>query len=104
MAGRTTSAFVAAKADAAGNLCLYNSVPTHVVFDQVMANNIMAIHNGVRQVDSRSNQPIAQGSVMRITTGAPGKTIVGNLTVTVPQSAGWAVAYACDTPVPFAAT
>lgn len=104
MAGRTTSAFVAAKADASGNLCLFNSARTHMVFDQVMADPIMAMHNGVRQADSRVTSPVAQNTVRRIDTGSPGKTIVGSLTVTVPQRDGWAVAYACDTPVPMAAT
>ncbi len=41
--------------------------------------------------------------VMRMATGAaPGATVWGNLTITRPVAAGWAVAYPCDAPRPLA--
>lgn len=99
--GITTSAFVASRSDGNGNICIFTSAGAHLVFDQVMASSVMAMHNAARKADTRQSGPIAGGSVARIPAGAPGKTVVGHLTATQATGPGFLTAFPCDAPRPW---
>lgn len=44
------------------------------------------------------------GAVLRVRTGAPRSTVLGNLTVTEPVAPGYTTAWPCDQPRPTAST
>ena len=100
--GLTTSAFILARSDSNGNMCLYTSATTDLVFDKALVTQVMAVHNGKRMVDTRLASPVPPGGVLRIQTGAPGKTVVGTLSAVVPVGPGYLTAFSCDGPRPLA--
>lgn len=104
--GRSVSNFVFTRSDSAGYFCIYVSAAVHVVWDNVLTTQVMAIHNAVRRLDTRLPQypggPMVANVVRKINTGVPGKTAVGTLTVAGPWMSGRITAFACDQPVPTA--
>lgn len=106
-AGRTVANFVAVRTDAAGVFCVYTAATAHVVFDQVATSSVLPAGTPQRKVDTRQvahgAAPIPAQGVLRIGSGGgAGSTVWGNLTITRPTGAGFAVAYPCDQPRPLA--
>lgn len=54
-AGRTVANFVAVRTDDRGKFCVYSSVPSHVIFDQSQASDVVAAESPVRTRDTRSD-------------------------------------------------
>lgn len=102
-AGQTTPNFAATRADAEGNICLYQSAAAHVVWDQVWAGDEITATNAQRLVDTRlvGGMVPTQG-VLRVQTGAPGATVMANLTVVAPQANGYTTVYPCTAERPLA--
>ncbi len=100
LGGLTTSAFVLARSDANGKLCFYTSATTDLVFDKALVTQVMAVHNARRMMDTRPANPVPPGGVLRIQTGAPGKTVVGALSAVAPVGDGYLTPFSCDTPRP----
>lgn len=54
-AGATTSNFAAVKTDAAGNVCIYTTAPTHVLFDlEAVSQTTITSASPVRSLDTRA--------------------------------------------------
>ena len=95
--------FTAVKTDPNGELCVYTTTPTHILFDQVSGSVDATAYPPVRKIDTRNTgTPAAAGSTTVINTGAPNSLVFGNLTVTQTQNPGHAIAYPCDQPRPLA--
>ena len=77
MPGRSVSNFVFTRSDSAGYFCIYVSAAVHVVWDNVLTTQVMAIHNAVRRLDTRLPQypggPMVANVVRKINTGVPGR-------------------------------
>jgi hypothetical protein len=112
--GDTVANLVAVALPANGQLCLYTSVPAHVIVDlqgrfgpdtarlQPMA--------PVRLLDTRGGAPLTGGGAtalvvpVRGRNGVPNgaRSAVLNVTVTQPSAAGWLSVYPCDEGMPTA--
>jgi hypothetical protein len=101
-AGEARSNFVVVRADAAGKVCVRTTTATHMSWDQSAQTHDVDSHNGERLFDSRrgGGSRIGPYWVQRIKAGAPGDTVMGNLTVTGSDASGFTVAYPCDQPRP----
>lgn len=104
VAGQTVANAAAVRADANGEACFYSSGTAHLIWDQSMESSSLAAANALRRFDSRDDSaiPLAAGGVARIDTGAPGATVMGNLTVTGAQANGYTTLYPCDVARPTA--
>lgn len=101
-AGEARSNFVVVKADSAGKVCVRTTAATHMTWDQSAQTHEVGSHNAERLFDSRRDLGSRIGPlwVQRIKAGAPGDTVVGNLTVTGSDANGFSVAWPCDEPRP----
>jgi hypothetical protein len=94
--GQTTPNFAVLKADAAGDICIYTSANSHLIWDQVGATTAFATGNAVRKLDTRSSGKIGAGGFARVhVSDTGGVTVLGNITVTEPEGGGWTTAYPC---------
>lgn len=101
--GQTTPNFAATRADADGNICIYQSAPAHVVWDQAWSGTELTANTAQRLLDTRLiGEMVPAGGVQRISTGAPGATVMANLTVVQPLDRGFTTVYPCDTERPLA--
>lgn len=100
--GATVANHLIAHTNSAGELCFYTSSKTHLIFDQSGEASSVATHDPRRALDTRlgNGTKIAAGSSVEIDTGAPGATVVGNLTVAEPAGAGHFRVYPCGKSVP----
>lgn len=83
-----------ARADAAGDLCIRTTSQTHVIVDQVGSLGLDT-RNSVRIFDSRSGNQTSANTAVVVHTGSPGRTIIGNVTVTRARGAGFGAIYPC---------
>ena len=95
-AGVAHATFTAATTDANGEICLYSSATTHVLWDDMGDSAGMVAHAAQRGLD----QDVPEGSVVRVQTGVPGGTVSGHLTVATPVASGYTAIFACDEPQP----
>ena len=105
VAGQTVANFAAVHTDDAGDFCVYTSTGTHVLFDQTAETTEVSANTPVRKLDTREGEtPVrpGAGSVTKVHTDAPSKTVLGNLTVTGTAAPGYVTAYPCDTDRPLA--
>lgn len=104
-ARQTIANFVAAPADANGRICVYSLVSTHLIFDQLATSSLLPSQFPTRRLDSRNAGNAAQGSgtqpllaggtQVQLAAGAPGQSIMGNLTVVAGAAAGFTAVYPC---------
>jgi peptidoglycan/xylan/chitin deacetylase (PgdA/CDA1 family) len=95
--GSPTSNRLVAKTDANGDLCIYTSATTDLIYDQSGAFDAALLPLGVarRILDTRSGDPVAAGGVVRIPTGAPNQTAVGQITADRSTGPGFVTLYPC---------
>jgi len=55
-AGETLPAFGVVRADAQGDICVYTTATTHLVWDQSAESALIAAHDPVRMLDSRTTR------------------------------------------------
>ena len=110
-AGQTTSTAAIVKSDSSGNVCVISNVQTDIIIDKFdvrpltdsQGRNIsLGVHNGVRMADTRNTGRVAGGSVFSYHAGAPGSTVLMNLTAVNPDTAGYLTAWPCAQPMPVA--
>lgn len=93
VAGQTVPAFTAVRTDAQGEFCVYTQSGANVIWDQTATT---ALASAQRRVDTRAfGAPMLGGSTLRISTGVPNTTLVGNLTVVGPTAAGFITLFPC---------
>jgi hypothetical protein len=97
VAGQTIPNFVAAHPDSNGDICIYTSSASHVIWDQVAETNAFTAHNPTRLLDTRAGTKPAAGQAVTVHVTDPGvaATVMGNLTVTDPAAAGFTTVYPC---------
>ena len=101
--GQVASNFAAVRTDGNGDICVFTSASTHFLWDQLRGVPITDTAVAVRTVDTRvTGTPLAAGGTLRIPTGKPNTTVLGNATVVGPASAGQLVAWRCGDPRPTA--
>lgn len=96
---KTIANGVIVKSDENGDVCFYGTNYTHLIWDQTGTVGDVATSTApTRLLDTRSNggQKPLPGAVTRIQTGARGKAVTGNLTVTQPDNGTFATVYPCD--------
>lgn len=95
--GETVPNFAATRADAEGNICIWQSAAGHVLWDQVWAGDAITAERAVRLLDTRDpgRQIVPGGSVQVIDVGAPSATVMANLTITGPEANGYTTVYPC---------
>ena len=107
VAGQSVASGVVVRTGADGRFCVYVSNGVHVVWDQVAATDLPG-HSPVRKLDTRElwgvGSPPSAGSVVSVAAGVPDSTVVGTLTVTGGVGSGFAVAFPCDQPRPWASS
>ncbi|MFI0433774.1 MAG: hypothetical protein ACH36H_11615 [Candidatus Nanopelagicales bacterium] len=109
-AGQTVASYVTVHTDEKGDFCVYTSAEAHFVFDQtaVVDDDTLKAEQPERRIDTRrpedGEHKSVGGSVTKVTTPNADSTVFGTLTVTNPESSGWALAYPCDGPRPLAST
>lgn len=81
--------------DAAGDLCITPSTDAHVIFDHGATIGGVTSYPGVRALDTRASGRAVAGVARRVHVGSPGSVVVGNLTITQPETAGYATVYPC---------
>lgn len=110
-AGQTTSTAGIVKSDSSGNVCVISNVQTDIIVDKFdvrpltdsQSRNIsFGVHNGLRMVDTRNTGRVAGSSVFSYHAGAPGSTVLMNLTAVNPDTPGYLTAWPCDQPMPVA--
>ncbi|MFM2437814.1 MAG: hypothetical protein RLZ55_625 [Actinomycetota bacterium] len=106
-AGQTVASYVTVHTDEKGDFCVYTSAEAHFVFDQtaVVDDDVLKAELPERRLDTREGEDAHKsvgGNVTRVTTPNADSTVFGTLTVTNPESSGWALAYPCDGPRPLA--
>ena len=98
-----TPNFVAVKTDSTGHACFYSSGQADIMWDQYGATNTFIARSAYRIFDTRTTGTrVPANTVYVASVGAPGQTIMGNLTVTQPAGAGHTTVYPCDQPRPTA--
>jgi len=101
-AGLTIPNFVAVQADANGDICLYTSAPADLIWDQTAESSALPVHNAVRLLDTRTGPQPGADSVTRLHVANGPQTVLGNLTVTNPQTTGFTTAFPCTAGRPLA--
>ena len=101
--GQTIANFVAARADALGDICIYTTAAAHVIWDQVAATTAITATNATRLADTRTGtKPTAAAEVRVHVTNTPNVTVLGNLTINQPDGGGYTTVYPCAEPRPIA--
>lgn len=91
-----TPNFIAVKTDPTGHVCFYSSGQADIVWDQYGATTNINAHTMIRKFDTRTTgKKVAAGSYYKLPAGAPYETIMGNLTVTQPDTGGYTTIYPC---------
>jgi len=109
-AGTTVPNTIAVRTDAAGEFCVYTSETTHILFDQVAESTQVDVAEPVRVRDTRDDRLVTPASesgvagregfvptlgTVQINTGQPDALVMGNMTVSSPQGAGYTTAWPC---------
>ncbi len=107
-AGQRSANLAVVRADRYGRVCVYTSAAANVQWDQVVETDVLAAHVPVRYFDSRlaAGSPIPNNAghrldpndpnkVVRVHTGVPGGTVLGNLTVLDAINPGHTEVYPC---------
>lgn len=90
------------RADANGDICLSANTAVHLLWDQTAESSSLAAESPVRLIDTREASsptqgvPVQSGQTFHIQTGAPGRTVLGNLTAVQSGGAGYLTLYPCD--------
>ena len=104
--GQTLPNLVSVKADSNGNICLYTTTSTHLIWDQSAETAALDSHTPVRKLDTREpsggTAKVPGNTVRRIRVGTAGVQVFGNLTVVAPESGGYTTVYRCGDPRPTA--
>jgi hypothetical protein len=96
--GETIPNFAATRADANGNICIWQSAAGHVLWDQVWAGDAIEAKKAERLLDTRDSGLglVPADSVQVIDVGVPSVTVMANLTITGPQANGYTTVYPCS--------
>lgn len=102
-AGAVVANTAIVRADQDGNICVYSTTATDILWDQVMETNAVPVSDPVRVVDTRldGGAPVPAGQAHRIVV-EPSSRVYANLTVTSASGDGYATVYPCDQPRPLA--
>lgn len=96
--GRTVANGTVVKSDENGEVCFYSTSAAHILWDQTGdITDVATSTSPVRKIDTRNpgqTKPTS-GAVVKVQTGIANRPIVGNLTVTQPDGAGYATMYPC---------
>ena len=101
---QTIANYAAVKSDSNGEICVYTTTTTHLIYDYSGFSYELTPQDPVRKLDTRlpddvtSGSPAKAGTVTRIQTSSVGGTVTGNLTVATPTDRGFLTAYPCDNP------
>ena len=108
--GQVVPNFALVRTDAEGKICVFTTAQSHVIWDQSGVLDDTVAHSAVRRLDTRDPAGTTAGArvgaagTVVVPTGAPGRTVVANLTVTDPAWSGYTTAYTCGQPRPLAST
>lgn len=102
--GATVPNLVAVAADTNGDICLYTSTATHLIWDQEMETAALSGHTPVRKLDTRTSADgaakVPAGGIRRVHVGGAGQQVLGTLTVTAAEGGGFTTVYTCSDPRP----
>lgn len=89
--------------------CIFSPATADFVFDQVAATAFVEAELPERLFDSRDDDDhdgdkVLAGEVIEVQTNDPSSMVFGTLTVTGGEAQGWATAYPCDKPRPWASS
>ena len=102
----TTPTMALATTDSQGDVCIYNSAQTHLLWDQYFAGTTLTGHPPIRLLNTleasatRQPGPLPAGQSIAIQTGQPGRTIMGTLTAWMPAGSGHMRVYPCSEGLP----
>lgn len=108
--GQVVPNFAVVRTDAAGKICIYTTSQTHVIWDQTGTLDSVAAHAAERRLDTREPASPTGGArvpalgTVVVPTGAAGRTVIANLTVTDPAISGYTTVWTCGQPRPLAST
>ncbi|MHB1638534.1 MAG: CAP domain-containing protein [Candidatus Dormibacteria bacterium] len=104
VAGETVANAVTVQPDTNGDICLYTSASTDLIWDQVASTTAVSAQSPVRLLDTRAsgNRPAAGGVIAVHVAASSASAVFGNLTVVNPSAAGYAEAYPCGSARPTA--
>lgn len=103
---QTTPVMAMAQTDANGDLCIFNSAQTHLLWDQYYTGTVLTAHAPTRLLNTlepaagRPAGPVAGGQVIAVQTGKPNQAIMGTLTAWNPAASGYLTVYPCTEPMP----
>ena len=103
---QTTPVMAMAQTDANGDICIYNSAQTHLLWDQYYAGSVLAAHQPARLLNTlepapgRPAGPVPAGQVIAVQTGKPNQAVMGTLTAWNPSGSGYLTVYPCTDPLP----
>lgn len=126
-AGQTIPNFVAVQTDANGDFCVTSTSSAHLIFDQSVNTASGSISTAERLLDTRNpgwvaassapnqpatgstqmpagSKPAPGGATVKVHTTTPNQTLLGNLTVTQPDTGGYTTVWPCSQPRPLAST
>ena len=99
-AGRTVANLTLPVADANGDVCIVASTAAHVIFDHDARLSSVTPGTPTRALDTRRGARPAARTTVRVALGAADTVFVGNLTITQPETAGYATVYPCLAGIP----
>ncbi len=103
VAGQTVASFIGVRTNAHGKFCVVSNTSADFVFDKVGATQKFLTERPLRLIDTRQTiQAVPAGQIVHIATGSPSATVMGTLTITEPAGSGYATAFSCDRPRPWA--
>lgn len=101
-----TPVMAMAQTDANGDICVFTSAQTHLVWDLYYAGAALTAHPAIRHLNTfvatgqRPSGPVPGGQSVEIQTGKPNETIMGTLTAWGPASDGHMRVYPCSGGLP----
>ena len=102
--GQTIANYSAVKSNSSGEICVYTTTKTHLVYDYSGFSEELTPQDPTRKLDTRLPDsvtlglPAKAGTVTRVQTSSAGGVVTGNLTVASPSDRGFLTAYPCDKP------
>ncbi|MFM2438899.1 MAG: hypothetical protein RLZ55_1724 [Actinomycetota bacterium] len=105
--GRSRAGTVAIQSDAQGNICVFSTATTHLVWDQVSETKTVPSATPTRLFDSRfawlgGTGPVSATTTARVQTHGANRTAFGTLTVTGSWLGGNATVFSCADGKPLA--
>ena len=100
-AGQTVPNFAATQTDSHGDICIFTSGPTHLLYDYLGSSRADVTEAPARLIDTRNGARPKARAVVRVHTAmSPGSTVAGNLTVTGAADTGHTRVWNCDESMP----